>query len=127
LGEPFSHPLAHIHVNDHPNLRFALDGGNAGNIIVDFLEFIYRMYVPTKWVAWAKQVWFNSEAKRSQIEEDFFTRMVEAFASAQFHLLRDDRSTIERLKRVLRQYKDSAFDLACDSADRELFEYPSGR
>jgi hypothetical protein len=32
LGEPFSHPLAHIHVEGDLSPRFALDGGTCGNI-----------------------------------------------------------------------------------------------
>jgi hypothetical protein len=43
LGDPFSHPLAHIHVEGDRAPRFALDGGNAGNISFTY----YAITCPT--------------------------------------------------------------------------------
>jgi hypothetical protein len=37
--------------------RFALDGGNSGNIVVDYLVFLYRNYAPAKWLTWAESEW----------------------------------------------------------------------
>jgi hypothetical protein len=55
LGDPFSHPLAHIHLDGEWSPRFALDGGVSGNIVVDYLEFLYRNYVPAQWIKWAER------------------------------------------------------------------------
>ena len=49
-GDLFSHPLAHIHLEGEHSPRFTLDGGNSGNIILDYLEFLYRNYYPGKWL-----------------------------------------------------------------------------
>jgi len=62
LGEPFSHPLAHIHVGDEDSPRFALDGGTSGNVVMDFLEFIYRNHAPEKWLQWARRQWLSKGA-----------------------------------------------------------------
>ena len=34
--------------------RFALDGGTSGNVVLDYLEFIYRNYMPEQWLAWGE-------------------------------------------------------------------------
>ena len=61
LGDPFTHPLAHVHVSDESHPRFSLDGGTSGNVIVDYLEFLYRNYVFDDWLNWAKRQWLNQE------------------------------------------------------------------
>lgn len=127
LGDPFSHPLAHIHVEGAMSPRFALDGGNSGNIIVDYLEFIYRHYVPVKWRAWAEQVWGREYRPDSEDEADPFQVIMQAFASSQFDILRDNSPAMGRIKRALRRRKDEAFGLHMDGSDREVLEYPAAR
>lgn len=67
LGDPFSHPLAHIHVEGDLSPRFALEGGNSGNIIVDYLEFLYRNYVADKWLEWAEREWNREFASTAML------------------------------------------------------------
>ena len=126
LGTPFSHPLAHIHIEaDLP--RFGLDGGISGNIIVDYLEFLYRQYYPKKWEAWARRVWSSEFSPASDTEVDPFEVMVQAFSSNQIETLRKNKLDLGRIKKVLRRHKDEAFGLHVDGGDRELLEYPSAR
>ena len=128
LGEPFSHPLAHIHVEGDQSPRFALDGGNSGNVILDYLEFLYRNYHPEKWLEWAGKVWkeeFEKSANRETI--DPLPRMIEAFQRSQIQALRDMAADVERLKKVLRMKKDELFAPHVDVDDRVLLEYPLAR
>ena len=127
LGEPFSHPLAHIHVEGSLSPRFALDGGNAGNVVVDYLEFLYRHYVPAKWRKWAERVWNREYGRASEEEADPFPLVMQAFASSQFDILRDYSAAMGRIKRALRKRKDEAFGLHMDGSDREILEYPAAR
>jgi hypothetical protein len=128
LGEPFSHPLAHIHTEGSLSPRFALDGGTSGNIVVDYLEFLYRNYVPAKWRTWAEQVW-NFEFAQSAGADDVnpFPIICEAFSSGQFQVLRDYSVDLARIKRTLRRRKDEYFDFHMHGADREMLEYPLAR
>jgi hypothetical protein len=127
LGDPFSHPLAHIHVEGALSPRFALDGGTSGNIVVDYLEFIYRHYVPLKWRRWAEKVWGQEYAPASENDADPFQVIMEAFASSQFDILRDNSATLGHIKRALRRRKDEVFGLHVEGSDREILEYPAAR
>ena len=128
LGDPFSHPLAHIHLEGDLSPRFALDGGNEGNIVVDYLEFLYRNYVPRKWLQWVQSEWAE-EFARSAVEGaiDPLPAIVRAFASSQFHVLRGYATQMERIKQMLRKRKDKLFDLHMDGSDRVILEYPLAR
>lgn len=128
LGDPFSHPLAHIHIEGDLSPRFALDGGLAGNVLVDYFEFLYRNFVPAKWIKWAEREWgleFEATAKHDEV--NFFPAIVDAFATSQFQILRDHAALLTRIKRTLRKRKDEAFDLCMEGADREILEYPLAR
>ena len=128
LGEPFSHPLAHIHVEGDLSPRFALDGGISGNVVVDYLEFIYRNYVPAKWLMWAEREWdreFIATARPG--EANHFSTIVDAFTKSQFQILRDHAALLNRIKRALRKRKDAFFELHMEGVDRELLKYPSAR
>jgi hypothetical protein len=128
LGDPFSHPLAHIHVEGDLSPRFALEGGISGNIVVDYLEFLYRNYFWDKWLEWAEREW-NQEFIATSKEGDvnFFSIIVDAFKLGQFRILQDHADLMSRIKRTLRKRKDELFDLHMDGADRELLEYPLAR
>ncbi len=128
LGEPFSHPLAHIHVEGEHAPRFALDGGNSGNIIVDYLEFLYRNYHSEKWLEWVKQVWedeFRKSAARGEINP--LSKILDAIRSNQFQILRDLAEDVARIKRALRTKKDNLFAPYVNGEDRVLLEYPLAR
>ncbi len=128
LGDPFSHPLAHIHVDGDLSPRFALDGGGSGNIVLDYLEFLYRHYHPNKWIRWVEREWaaeFAASAKADDVDPLPVIR--EAFASSQFDILRTYEHHLSRIKRLLRRRKDAIFDLHMDGADRTILEYPLTR
>jgi hypothetical protein len=127
LGEPFSHPLAHIHLEGESTPRFALDGGNCGNIIVDYLEFLYRNYVPARWHDWARREWNLRYGREYAGRVDPFPIIMDAFRSNQIEILRDYANDLVRMKRLLRERKDSLFDHGLSGTDRELLEYPVAR
>jgi len=128
LGDPFSHPLAHVHVEGELVPRFALEGGIAGNILVDYFEFLYRNFVPGKWIKWAEREWGREFAATARADDvNHFSTIVEAFATGQFQILRDHAALLTRIKRTLRRRKDEAFSLHMEGADREILEYPLAR
>jgi len=128
LGAPFSHPLPHLHIEGELSPRFALDGGFAENVVVDFFEFIYRHYVPDTWLRWSEKVW-NDAFGPSSRNKDLFRTIREAFRDNQFQVLRSYSSELTRFKRALRKAKDESigFDLRLVGSDREILEYPLAR
>jgi len=128
LGGLFSHPLAHVHVEGDLSPRFALEGGDNGNIIMDFLEFLYRTYAHDKWLAWVKREWSRHIAStRAGGTADPLPIILQAFESSRFRDLRSYATDLERIKRVLRRRKDELFKPRVDSSDRVLLEYPLAR
>jgi hypothetical protein len=127
LGEPFSHPLPHIHLTDADSPRFSLDGGTGGNIVADFLEFIYRNHVPGKWFVWARRQWLLRRGEQGEEAAAQFDQIARAFRDGQFAFLRANAHIISQIKHVLREAKDLLFKTHMDSADREILEYPSAR
>jgi hypothetical protein len=128
LGEPFSHPLPHIHIPGELSPRFSLDGGNSGNVVMDYLEFLYRQFVPGKWKGWMEHAWNEDFRLRGRAEEDNpFPNIVRAFSEGQMPVLRQHAADLARLKQLLRQRKDQLFDFHMDRLDRELVEYPEAR
>jgi hypothetical protein len=136
LGDPFSHPLVHIHVEGDLSPRFTLDGGISGNILVDYLEFLYRNYAPATWLKWAEREWNREFA--GEIQDEFaegiqgdkapvFSTIVDAFTTGQFQILQGCSARLSRFKQALRKRKDQAFELHMDGAHRELLEYPLAR
>ncbi|MGC8539932.1 MAG: hypothetical protein ACP5QA_04800, partial [Phycisphaerae bacterium] len=83
LGNPFSHPLPHIHVGGDGSTRFSLAGGSSGNVIMDFLEFIYRNHVPDKWHRWTRDQWLSKHGGDDQ-DGAKFDRIVNVSRDGQF-------------------------------------------
>ncbi len=102
--------------------------GVTSNIVVEYLEFLYRNYASRKWLKWAEREW-NREfvATAGPGEVNHFSAIVDAFASSQFHILQVHTGLLSRIKRTLRKRKDELFNLHMEGADRELLEYPLAR
>ncbi len=63
LGPIFVHPLPHIHAVCHePVARFELDEFGSSNIVIDFLEFVYRNLQHDKWLNWERKAGHGTES-----------------------------------------------------------------
>lgn len=127
LGDPFSHPLPHVHASDERHPRFCLEGGTSGNVIVDYLEFVYRNYAHDRWLDWARRQWISTRGVEADEGGLLFRLIVEAFLENQFHVLRANAHAIAQIKKTLRDAKDSMFRSHMDGVDREILEYPLAR
>ena len=107
LGTPFSHPVPHIHVSGHSSLRFSLDG-ESGNILIDFIEFIYRHFKPGVWQSWAEEVWnenYLGVKKLPDLDNPFY-RLMDAFKESKFGVLQENAANLEQLKSLLATKKE---------------------
>jgi len=122
LGQFFTHPLPHIHIHTHDAPRFHLESMTTGNLVVDFLDFIYRNYYFPQWKDWAKRV-CRKRVKLSD-GEDRFDRIVEAYKDGKFVELSTDHSEYIRLaKEALREWKDAQFSLRVEQEACSLLSY----
>jgi hypothetical protein len=123
LGQPFSHPLPHIHVIDDLSPRFAVEIGPSGNVVMDYFDFIYRQYVPSKWRDWAEAVW-NHRVQPDPLDNPFPT-IVAAFERGEIGVLREHAQSVQRLKQILSERKDELFEYCMSPEDLTLLRYPA--
>ena len=124
LGRPFTHSLPHIHCSGSMSPRFALEGETSETIVVDFLDFLYRHYIPDAWRSWAERVWYASPGSAPRNDHnDWLPRIFEAFANSQLPVLRERARDLTRFKAALARAKESYLDLRVSREDRELLEY----
>lgn len=107
-GPLFKEPLPHIHSQPQGPPRFPSHRMSAENVLVDFLEFIYRNYQYDKWMSWARKTWNKRANKR--FDDDTFSVMAEAFDTGHIvPALSHFREDLELLKRLLRKEKDERY------------------
>jgi len=125
LGQPFSHPVPHMHILGDLPPRFSFEVGQSGNVVMDYFDFLYRHFSPRKWKAWAEAVWEKDykEAQRPPQDNPFET-IISAFEESQIEVLRKHSGEVQRLKRILGKRKDELFAARMDTQDKELIRYP---
>jgi hypothetical protein len=125
LGTIGTHPLPHIHFSPNDPPRFVLNAGRSTNVIVDFLDFIYRHFFPDRWLGWAEQVW-DSEWKRRgrDPERNPFSRLVTAFEANEIGFLHQHYGELLDVIEVLGRAKDDLYDLRISEKDRRLMTFP---
>ena len=120
LGEMLSHPLAHIHFGNRDAPRFALAGGANGNVLMDFLEFVYLNFAYKKWQNWARQKWITKYPQRA----NEFHQIAQNFTDSDLNALQSKANIISEIKDTLRKAKDERFDFHAELADIKLMKYP---
>jgi hypothetical protein len=124
LGPLFTHPLPHVHAwkeDDAP--RFVCEGDGC-NVIVDFLEWIFRHFYHDDWLLWATDVCEVEFDRRFGKEKNPLDRIFRAFKESKITVLRQYPNEISEVKRMLRERKDKAYRLRVSLADRDLLKYP---
>jgi hypothetical protein len=125
LGPVGTHPLPHIHLSPDDPPRFTLDASNSENVIVDFLDFVYRHFFPEVWLSWAQRAWdrFYKRANRDP-ERNPFGAIASAFAENELSVLHTLTKEINELVAVLAEAKGEWCDLRINPADRRLMTFP---
>ena len=125
LGKiPFSHPIPHIHLKgDSP--RLPLPGGS-GNVVMDFLEFIYLNFAESDWMTWAELAWNTYYFRVAKLPEEKnpFNSILNAFKYSKIEELRGHEKHLRQWKKQMQQQKDKLFPFHVDESDRKLLEYP---
>jgi hypothetical protein len=124
LGPLFTHPLPHIHAwSSDATPRFAVEGIGE-NVVVDFLEWVYRHFYHDQWLRWAEDVCRPDFAGRYSEDTNPLDWIFRAFKESQIAVLRELRDEVKRVKDLLRNEKDQIFDLRASTEDRNLIAYP---
>jgi len=125
LGTGFSHPYPHLHA--YPCLDFRVDmmGRSSSNVVVDFLESLYRYYYPTRWRRWAQRSW-QEHVARTQLPaaDDPFNLVMDALEESRMPVLEQQACNLERIKRVLQENKDLLCPFRLDNELRRIMSYP---
>jgi hypothetical protein len=124
LGPLFTHPLPHVHAwkeDDAP--RFVCEGDGC-NVIVDFLEWIFRHFYHDDWLMWAADVCEAEFDKKFGKETNPLDRIFLAFKESKITVLRQYPNEISAIKRMLRERKEKTYALRASLVDRDLLRYP---
>ncbi len=89
LGPIGTHPLPHVHFSPDDPPRFTLDSSSSANVVVDFIDFIYRHYFPRTWLSWAEQTWnkYYKDQNRDP-EMNPFNAIVGSYSESQIGVIR---------------------------------------
>jgi hypothetical protein len=112
LGGLFSHPQPHVHVTPWKfALRFPADMAETGNVVMDFLDFIYRNFFHDRWMDWARATWAHEADRR--VMQNLFEPISEAFRASKPGVLSQPAyaESLRMMKRTLRERRDSLFSL----------------
>jgi hypothetical protein len=124
LGPMFTHPLPHVHAWPSDSAPRFVAEGPGDNVVVDFLEWLYRHFYHQQWLNWAERVCQPEFAKRYSEEKNPLYRIFRAFKDSQITVLRDFPDDIQLIKELVNERKSRAYDLRVSIADRELLQYP---
>ena len=125
LGPMFTHPLPHVHAWPAGTAPRFVSEGAGGNVVVDFLEWVYRHFFHGEWLDRALRVCAPDFAKRYPRREDNpLERIFQAFNESQLGILREWTGEIQRIKGLLNERKGKAFSLRGSTEDRDLMAYP---
>jgi len=118
-GRIFKDPQPHLHSRPLHEPRFGLP--TDGNVVVGFLDLIYRNYKHEAWLGWAERVW--SRRGGFGPENDPLPAIVAAFESGETGILRDQFSDhLGRLKNLLREEADG-YPLRVEPAWADLLTF----
>jgi hypothetical protein len=110
LGKPFREPLPHIHLAGDKEPRVKLDSMETGNLVADFVDFIYRTWFPNEWERWSREVWRRWRAEHNRVGPDPYDAIRKAYAQGKAEILRREfADELANMKAAWRQAKDAAY------------------
>jgi hypothetical protein len=124
IGPIFKEGLPHIHSRPLEEPRFSGLAGGSGNVVADFVEFVYRNYKHDEWLFWARQEW-DKHCGIAVGLRNKFVPIVDAFKTGKVSVIQTTyRAELERLVGVLEKAKASEYPLCADKAMLALLRYP---
>ncbi len=125
LGPIGTHPLPHVHFSPDDPPRFALDASRSTNVVVDFIDFVYRHDFSRRWLDWARQTWNRHYRERSgDPERNPFDRIIASYNEGQMAVIRSLADDIAALTSVLHDARGRMYDLRMNERDRRLMSFP---
>ncbi len=128
LGPIGTHPLPHVHLSPDDSPRCTLDASRSTNVVVDFIEFVYRHFYPKAWLSWAERTWNRDyKDKHRDPERNPFRAIVSGFAENEIGVLHMLNKDIAELVAVLAEEKGRLYELRMNAADRQMMTFPDWR
>jgi hypothetical protein len=110
LGKPFREPLPHIHLAGDKEPRVKLDSMETGNLVADFVDFLYRTWFPDAWESWSREVWRRWRAAHGMEGPDPYNVIKKAYNEGKAELLRRQfASELAHMKAAWRWAKDATY------------------
>jgi hypothetical protein len=123
LGAIFTHPFPHVHPGPVDAPRFALEGIQSANVVIDFFDFIYRHFFHDQWKEWAETIWDYYVETGRDIDKNPFGHIVAAFNTSQYEVLAQHADDLAQMKKVWRARRDVMLPLRVNSEARSILAY----
>lgn len=124
LGAMFREPTPHVHVHPDGEPRFGLP--TSRNVLMDFLDFVYRNYCYETWLRWATSVW-EREARLRGRDPAIIEQVQRAFDTANCAALGRFSADLDRMKRAWRAERDALWPHVVPDRETSLLCYePTG-
>ena len=122
-GNPFTHSCAHVHIVEN-GPRFDMALGDDGNIVADFIEFIFIHYIYNEWWEWVKDT--CERFTQGNFISDFpLERIEDAFKEGKTDImLRELEQYIVQMKSELNKRKCNMCELRLSKPVQGIMKYP---
>jgi hypothetical protein len=125
LGPIGTHPLPHVHFSPTDPPRCTLDASRSTNVVIDFVELVYRHFYHDVWRSWAERTWDRYyDDRNDDPDRNPFRAIVDAFARNDIGFLHANAAAIAELVGVLDREKSKLYELRMDPADRYIMTFP---
>lgn len=118
LGPLLKEPQPHVHIRGAHEPRFPVYGDN---VVMDFLDLLYRNYQYDQWLDWVKAVWRDSP--KAGVNDPLPT-LISAFKDGKSSVVREHANDLRRLRATIREAYTQAWPFTIDPAWRVLFAPP---
>lgn len=111
-GSLFTHPIPHIHVRGSRGPRFGLRQGESGHVVFDFLDFVYRNYLPYQWENWLSDIWDELGAPQVALFDDGFQNVSDALhgkAPSDILFLDAYKGIVSKISECIQTKRESSF------------------
>ena len=124
-------PIGIIHCRTYisaltiPRAAPSTRAGCSTNVVVDFIEFVYRHFYPKAWLSWAERTWNRDyKGKHRDPGTQPLLAIVSGFAENEIGVLHMLNKDIAELVAVLAEEKGRLYELRMNAADRQMMTFP---
>jgi hypothetical protein len=125
LGPILKEALPHIHVVPDGEPRFGISVPASGDVVGEFVDFVYRNYFHDDWQSWARAVWEQECQQVGKVSR--FVTIADAYRTAKVRLLATElKDELVQLKSCLARERRKFFPVPAAAELCQLLSHCDG-